>query len=140
MRGSQIVDRDGGIVALRLLSHKVDRIQESVDRTTAELAMQRLRSDMEDLEARYNELAEAHAAEKDLVHRAFFILAGIVAIVLLAALAYSVAVGVTLAIILTGIPAYFGRGKYSKLESEYERESERLVEKGVEIKKKIQGV
>lgn len=65
---TQIVERAGGVVALRYFSDKIDRVQTSVDKTHTELKLQRLISDLEDLEERHARIKEAIEKLKSMIN------------------------------------------------------------------------
>jgi hypothetical protein len=56
---SQIVNRSGGTVSLRLLSEGIARVQAGTDKTAAELAIRRLTEEYAVLEDEYNRLNKA---------------------------------------------------------------------------------
>lgn len=63
----QIVEREGGIISLRLISESVSRIQVSTDKTASELALQRLEGELFTLQQQQQKLtAERTAKERDI--------------------------------------------------------------------------
>lgn len=53
---SQIVERAGGTIALKLLSEGIAKVQAGTDKTAAELAIRRLKEDYEQVQSDYNQL------------------------------------------------------------------------------------
>jgi predicted RNA-binding Zn-ribbon protein involved in translation (DUF1610 family) len=134
---SQIVDRDGGVVALRLLSEKVDRIQDTVDRTAAELAIQGLTDELDDLETNFNRLEESTSAQGDLLRQGFFMLFGLICIISIGVGTFSSVFGIAVAIAGFIWLAVLRKGRISRLDSDFEKQSKPLIDKGVAIKKSI---
>ncbi len=54
---SQMVERHGGTVSLRLLTDSISKVQVGTDKTAAELAIRRLKEEYEDLKKSYRSLA-----------------------------------------------------------------------------------
>ncbi|HMS42509.1 MAG TPA: hypothetical protein PKE69_19925 [Pyrinomonadaceae bacterium] len=135
---NQIVNRVGGIVALELLSGKIDRVQNSVDKTAIELKIVRYKNDLEELEEKHNKLNESAVGMKSMINP---IAITIMVCVFIPFLIVSANVGSGIPLVLAGIIAFvifiFWRKKINKIDSEFERTSKAMIEKGVQLKKKI---
>jgi len=136
---SQVVLRDGGIVCLQLLSAKVDRIRETVDRTAAELGIHRLNGELEELEEKYNRLEESDRGQKELIKQLFFALFGVVCISGLVASGYAGSIIPAALFILTGgiVLFFIWRRIVSGMTSDFDRGSKHLIDRGSDIKKRI---
>jgi len=135
---TQIVERSGGIVALKLLSDKIDRVQESIDKTAAELKIQRLKSELAKIGEKHTKLEEVTNQLKSFVNP--FAIALIVATaapsILFAAYTNSI-----FPLLIGGIIEFvvflIWRKYIFRIDSEFERASKQLIEKSVELKRNI---
>ena len=135
---TQIVERTGGIVALKFLSDKLDRVQSSVDRTAAELKIQRLKNELEELEEKHTELDEITIQLKSTVNP---IAATVFVSVLAAFLLVTAYTGSIIPLLIGGIVAFIifwlWRMYINRIDSEFDKSAKPLIEKGIEIKRKI---
>jgi hypothetical protein len=135
---TQIVERTGGIVALKFLSDKIDRVQNSVDKTAAELKSQRYRGELEDLESRLISLDETTTQLKSTVNP---IAMAIMVAILAAFLLTAVYVGSIIPLLIGGavelIVFLLWRKYLSRIDSEFEKAAAPMIERGIELKKSI---
>jgi len=134
---SQIVERGGGIVALRMLSDKIDRVQSTVDKTAAELALQRFGKEYDELSEKHVKLEDLAAEMKKLIDQAFFLSLGVIVVVTLVCLASSVILAVIPGIVLIGVAVTYWLNKRKSIDAELQSHAKPLVSKGIEIKKKM---
>jgi hypothetical protein len=136
---SQAVEREGGVVCLRLLSAKIDYIKDTVDRTAAGLAIHRLNGELDDLEEKYNRLEGAHINQKEMVKQLFW---GLFVVAFVSGLLVSAYAGSLVPVVLFafagGIGLFFlRRFVISGMIADFEKASKNLIEGGVEIRKRI---
>lgn len=135
---NQIVERTGGIVALKFLSDKIDRVQNSVDKTAAELKIQRYKGELEDLEERHTKLEETTGQLKSMINPIAIagMVAGFAPFLLWAAVINSI-----MPLLIAGVVdfvVFMMWQKYlNRIDSEFKKASTPMIEKGVELKKKI---
>ena len=134
---AQIVIRDGGIVALQMLSDKIDRVQNTVDKTAAELALQRFGREYDELSEKHARLEDLTAEMKKSIDRLFYFGFLVACVVTLACLFNSAALGIILGIVLIGGAITLWLHKRKEIDAEMNLNSKPLFEKGIEIKKKI---
>jgi hypothetical protein len=130
---SQIVHRDGGIVTLKTVQAAIAKVQLSTDRTAAELAIRRLKEDLEEKKLQIRKVIRDKISEQEQVG-SFLAKVGIVAgaILFFGLLYYSVGMAIVCAIVVMGATVYLisearGRigGRYHvKLKPLYDRESQ----------------
>lgn len=135
---SQIVQRSGGIVALKFLSDKIDRVQNSVDKTAGELKIQRLQRAIEVIEEKHRKLVDARVQLKSHVNP--IAIAAIVAIAAPFLLAASYT-GSIILLLICGIAEFIfiwlWRLYINRIDFEFDRGSKPLIEKGVELRREI---
>ncbi len=135
---SQIVQRTGGIVALKFLSDKIDRVQNLVDKTAAELKIQRLNNQIDDLEEKHTKLLEATNNIKSAIYWVAVILLFAIAIV---TIAISAGIGTLIGFLIgaiVGLTEFFILRKLLKMmEADFNRASKPRIEKGIELKREI---
>jgi hypothetical protein len=78
---SQAVHRDGGIITLKAVEAAIAKVQLGADRTAAELAIHRLREDLEDVKAQIRRLIETKVTEKEEVRSFLLKVASVVAVI-----------------------------------------------------------
>lgn len=62
---SQLVERHGGTVSLKLVTDSIARVQVGTDKTAAELAIVRLKNEIADADSAYKRAAHLKNSEKD---------------------------------------------------------------------------
>lgn len=135
---TQIVERTGGMVALKFLSDRIDRVQNSVDKTAAELKIQRYQGELEDLELRHKELDETTMQLKSMVNPiAMAIMVAIFAAILLWAVSTGSAVPLVIGGVVEFIVFLLWRKYLNRIDSEFRQATAPMIEGGVELKKKI---
>ena len=134
---AQMVMRDGGIVALQMLSDKIDRVQSSVDKTAAELALQRFGKEYDELSEKHARLEDLSAEMKKSIDQAFFLGLAVIVVVTLACFASSVILAVILGIILIGSAVAAWLNKRESIDAEMQSHAKPLISKGIEIKNRI---
>jgi predicted RNA-binding Zn-ribbon protein involved in translation (DUF1610 family) len=134
---AQIVVRDGGVVALQMLSDKIDRVQNTVDKTAAELALQRFGKEFDELTEKHARLEDLAAEMKKYVDQAFFLGLGVIVVVTLVCLVNSLIVGIILGVVLTGGAITAWLNKRKSIDAEMQSNSKPLISKAIEIKKKM---
>jgi hypothetical protein len=134
----QIAERDGGVAALRLLTDKADRIQDTVGRAAAELALNRVGDELGELEAKFNDLAESHTARKEMINKLFL---GIFFVICISGFVMSSYASTVVPAVLFGIAGglgllLIGKRIVSKMDADFEERAKVLIEKGAGIKKR----
>jgi tetrahydromethanopterin S-methyltransferase subunit B len=132
-----MVIRDGGAVALQLLSDKIDRVQSTVDRTAAELALQRLGREFDELSEKHVKLEDLAAEMKKSIDQLFYLGFPVAGGVTLACFFSSAALGIILGIVLIGGVVTLWLHKRKENDTEMQLNAKPLFDKGIEIKKKI---
>lgn len=135
---NQIVHRSGGIVTLELLSSKIDRVQSSIDKTAAELKIQRYKGELQELEEKHTNLDESAIKMKSMINPLA------ITLMVAAVFPFLILAGYTsspIPLILGGavevILFIIWRNQINKIDLKFGRTSKALIEKGVQLRKKI---
>jgi len=135
---TQMVEREGGIVALKFLSDKIDRVQSLVERTSAEIKIQRLAGELREIEKKHADLEEVTWQLTSFVHRLALPMFSLVIFVFFVAAVLS---GSVLPVVLGGIVAFLvffaWRWKISRINEEYESAARLMNERKLEITGKM---
>ena len=83
---SQMIERSGGTISLRLLTNSISKVQIGTDKTAAELAIRRLKEEMVDVKSQYSVTMLNRNKEIDSNIRIFLIPGGIVLLLIFVAL------------------------------------------------------
>jgi DNA-directed RNA polymerase subunit RPC12/RpoP len=105
---SQIVERHGGTVSLKLLTNAISKVQVGTDKTAAELAIRRLKEEMEQVNAQYRVIDSRFKNDVNSNIKGFLFGGGIIVLIAFCGLfsLYPV-VAVIIAILLTGVSGFF---------------------------------
>lgn len=135
---NQIVQREGGIVALEFISNKIDQVQTSVDKTTAELKIQRYKSELKELEEQYTNLEKVTFNIKKMHTEGFIILVGLILIPFFVFFLFTNSpIILLLSIFLEFIVVYFWWDKRKKIDLRFNQNTTPLIKRGNELKQKI---
>ena len=135
---SQIVQRDGGIVALKFISDKIDRVQLSVDKSVVELKIQRLNKEFEELEKKHKKLDEATIQMRNLINSLFTSVTSVFTIsFLILAIYISSIIFIFIGILAFSLIVWYWRWKNSGINTDFQISSKPMFEKGIAIKKEI---
>jgi hypothetical protein len=134
---AQMVVRDGGIVALQMLSDKIDRVQSTVDKTAAELALQRFGREFDELSEKHARLEDLAVEMKKLIDQLFLFGFLVACVVTLVCLFNSAVVGIIIGIVLIGGVITLWLNKRKEINTELQLNAKPLISKGIEIKKKM---
>lgn len=135
---SQIVERFGGIVTLKFLSDKIERVENRVNETYAEVKIQRLKRELEELEERFLRLDESAIKMKEMVKNVTLIVCGITVLSFFILMAYTGSIiFVLLGLAVIGIVFWVNRIKINSIDSDFKKASKPIVNNGLEIKKQI---
>lgn len=134
---AQIVVRGGGVVALQLLSDKIDRVQSSVDKTAAELALQRFSREFDELSEKHAKLEDLTAEMKKSIDQLFYFGFLVACVITLVCFFSSAALGIILGIVLIGGAITLWLHKRNEIDTEMRLNAKPLFDKGIEIKRKI---
>ncbi len=138
---SQMVERSGGTVSLKLLTNAISQVQAGTDKTAAELAINRLKGGMQDLEITYDNLNLKHRAEMNVIQRSFKVIWFIVSIVSFLFAIYGGWVLVLILIIWIAASVFILYAYNQQIGSEkitYIEIRQKLFEKEKEIQQRIQ--
>jgi len=135
---SQIVQRRGGTISLKLLTESISKVQIGTDKTAAELAIKRLSREISAVQENYAQINFAKYAELNRNKQLFLVLA-IAGPILLGGIATSLSpvLGVILAIVCIGSAGYFGYKRNEDIKVKYEPELEELDRQYKLLNKKI---
>ena len=136
----QMVVKHGGIVTLELISDKIDRVQRSVNATSAELKIQRLTSELRELDEIYEKLETSLNEMKSMINPiAVTIIAAFFIIFFIVGTYTGSIIPMIFGIILSAVSFVLWRKKMNQLDSGFNRSKTNLDKKAAEIKDQISG-
>ena len=83
---SQVIERSGGTISLRLLTNSISKVQIGTDKTAAELAIRRLKEETIEVNNQYSAIMSVQNKEIDSNVRIFLIPGGIILLLIFVAL------------------------------------------------------
>ena len=135
---SQVVHRDGGIVTLKAVEAAIAKVQLGTDRTAAELAVRRLKDDLDEVGKKVRHLVQANIAEKERSQAFLAKAAAIVGIIpFLWILFYSTGWAVLWAVVVFAITLYLMVQSRSRIDGRYQTKLNPLFEREDLLKKRL---
>jgi Arc/MetJ family transcription regulator len=137
---SQIVERQGGTVSLRLVTDAIRSVQVGTDKTAAELALKRLSRELESVEQEFNDVAEKknrRLGTNGKVFGSIWIVGILFCFIIGASGGYSYYFALFLGILGTAGVIYLRIKQEAVIKSSYKGKEEELLGRGNNIQEKI---
>jgi len=135
---SQVVHRDGGIITLKAVESAIAKVQLGADRTAAELAVRRLKDDLNEVNKQVRQIVQANIAEKERSQALLAKAAALVGIIpFLWILFYSTGWAVLWAAVVFAITLYLMVQSRSRIDGLYQTKLNPLFEREASIKRRI---
>jgi len=137
---TQVVERSGGTISLRLVTDAIRKVQVGTDKTAAELALKRLARELESVEQEFHDMIARRSADIQRNHKVFaWVWAGGIAVCFIigapggAAPYFALFVGIldTVGVI------YFGLKQDSAIRARYKQLERKILARGNNIQQKI---
>lgn len=124
---SQIVQRRGGTISLKLLTDSISKVQIGTDKTAAELAIKRLGKEIVSAQENYSQTFMAQRRETENNVKGFLIIGALSALILFGWIA-SVSAFLAAVVTLSGIVGaiYFGYKRNESIRAKYKPKLEEL--------------
>ena len=138
---SQVVERSGGTVRLKLLTDAISKVQAGTDKTAAELAIRRLREDLANIENDYQNLEIARQVEANNLKQNLKTIWGVATVISLLIFfkgGWVLIIAFVVWASISGTLLYFFNKQNNLNEDEFSRKRQNLFNRGNEIEKMIE--